>query len=63
MNELDNEAAALLARDSTYSLAASSLTPSNLFVGEKVLIYLHPEDFKVFNNFWYAFISNMTHII
>ena len=52
MSELDNEAPAMLARDSTYSLVASSLTPSNLYIGDKVLIYVHPDQFKVFNNFW-----------
>ena len=52
MNALDNEAPAMLARDSSYSLVASSLSPSNLLVGEKVLIYVHPDQFNVFNNFW-----------
>ena len=59
MSELDNEAPAILARDSTYSLVTSSLTPSNLYIGEKVLIYLHPDQFKVFNNFWLVLISNI----
>ena len=63
MNELDNEAPAMLARDSSYSLVASSLSPSNLFVGEKVLIYVHPDQFNVFNNFWLVTISSITHII
>lgn len=54
MNALDNEAQAMLARDSSYSLVASSLSPSNLLVGEKVLIYVHPDQFNVFNNFWFS---------
>jgi len=52
MNEFDNEAPSMLARDSTYSLIHSSLTPSNMFIGEKVLIYVHPDRFNVYNNFW-----------
>ena len=86
MNEFDNEAPSMLARDSSYSegsenfdawlmlhtyatyviehfeilekkrshrsLIPSSLAPSNLFIGEQLLIYVHPEKFNVFNNFW-----------
>merc|ERR1712176_1533670 len=52
MNEFDNEAPSLLARDSTYSLIPSSLTPSNLLIGEKLLIYIHPARYNVFDNFW-----------
>ena len=32
----------------------NDLTPSELFVGEKTLIYLHSNEFSVFNSFWYG---------
>ena len=102
MSEFDNEALAMLTRDSSYSqvsalfktiqsyfnylydilytvcskpyatwamshslisdkrvkdwshsrLNSSSLAPSNLFIGEKALIYVHPKQFNVYYNFW-----------
>ena len=33
-------------------LEESKLVPKELFVGEKALIYLHPNNFDVFNTFW-----------
>ena len=90
MNEFDQEAPFMLARDSTYrieftnhklwknysfkiifsgwwylssrrnvyvefhkSLEPSNLVPSELLVGEKALIYLHSNEFDIFNSFWY----------
>ena len=35
------------------SLEPNNLTPSELLVGEKALIYLHPNQFDIFNSFWY----------
>ena len=52
MNEFDKEAPKMLARDATYSLQVDNLTPDNLFVGDKALIYIHADNFNVFNNFW-----------
>lgn len=85
MDEFDQEAPFMLARDSTYrieftnhnsfkvifwwlwylssrrivyvefhkSLEPSNLVPSELLVGEKALIYLHSNEFDIFNSFWY----------
>ena len=39
------------------SLTPSSLTPSNLLIGEKLLIYIHPARYNVFDNFWWALIN------
>ena len=32
---------------------SDSMTPTKLFVGDKVSMYLHPTDFNVYNNFWW----------
>ena len=37
---------------SYFSLTPSSLTPSNLLIGEKLLIYVHPARYNVFDYFW-----------
>ena len=36
------------------SLEPDNLAPSDLFVGEKTLIYLHVNEFDIFNSFWYG---------
>ena len=35
------------------SLEPNNLIPSELLVGEKALIYLHSNQFDIFNSFWY----------
>ena len=55
MNQFDAEAPAMLDRNSSYRFEwdlSDKMTPTNLFVGDKALIYLHPTDFNVYNNFW-----------
>ena len=52
-DRFDQETQALVARDRNYILESNRLEPSELFLGEKVLIYLHANDFDVFNTFWY----------
>ena len=52
-DRFDQEIKALLARDMNYSLEPNKLTSTQLFIGEKVLIYLHVNDLDVFNTFWY----------
>ena len=34
------------------SLEPNKLTPSELLVGEKALVYLHSNKFDIFNSFW-----------
>ena len=34
------------------SLEPNNLTPSELLVGEKALVYLHSNQFDIFNSFW-----------
>lgn len=54
MNAFDKEAPTMLARDSSYNLQDENMTPDNLFIGDKALIYIHAQNFNVFNNFWLA---------
>ena len=54
INLIDQESPALLDRDINYKLEPDKLRPTELFVGEKVLIYLHANDFDIFNTFWYV---------
>jgi len=54
INLIDQESPALLNRDVNYKLEPYKLRPTELFVGEKVLIYLHANDFDIFNTFWYV---------
>ena len=51
---IDQESPALLDRDINYKLEPYKLRPTELFVGEKVLICLHTNDFDIFNTFWYV---------
>ena len=52
MNAFDKEAPKMWARDASYNLLVDNLTPDNLSVGDKALIYIHAKNFNVFNNFW-----------
>ena len=52
MNAFEKEAPKMLARDASYNLQVDNLKPDNLSVGEKALIYIHAENFTVFDNFW-----------
>ena len=54
INLIDQESPALLDRDLNYKLEPYKLRPTELFVREKVLIYLHANDFDIFNTFWYV---------
>ena len=52
MSAFAKEAPKMLARDASYNLQVDKLTPDNLMVGKKALIYIHAKNFNVFNNFW-----------
>ena len=53
MAQFDTEAAAMIDRNSTYRFDWDlDWESENLFIGDKALIYLHPIDFNVYNNFW-----------
>lgn len=57
MNQFDKEAPSMIERNSSYRFEwdlSDSMTPETLYVGDKALIYLHPTDFNVYNNFWLA---------
>ena len=50
MDQFDQESPTLIDRNSTYRFdwdLSDSMTPENLFVGDKALIYQHPTDFNV----------------
>ena len=51
-DKFDLEAPAISARDASFKLDTAKLTPDNLFIGEKALIYAYAESFNAFNNFW-----------
>ena len=44
MNAFDKVAPKMLARDAFYELQADDLTPENLFIGDKALIYIHAKN-------------------
>ena len=52
MNAFDQEAPNMAARDAFYDLQAEDLTPDNLVIGDKALIFIYAKNFNVFNNFW-----------
>ena len=52
MSAFAKEAPKMLARDVSYNLQVDKLTPDDLMVGKKALIYIHAKNFNVFNNFW-----------
>ena len=56
MDNLDQEVISLSARDSSYELDSTELEPDNLFIGDKILIFAYPENFNVYENFWWALI-------
>ena len=52
MEKFDQEAPLIAVRDPSFKLNATELEPDNLFAGDKALIYVYPDNFEVFENFW-----------
>ena len=54
MDKFDQEATSLSARDSLYELDSAKLLPDSLFIGDKILIFAYPDNYNVFENFWWV---------
>ena len=54
MDKIDQEAISLSARDSSYELDSAQLLPDSLFIGDKILIFAYPDNYNVFENFWWV---------
>ena len=52
MEKFDKEAPLIAALDPSFKFNATELQPDNLFAGDKVLIYVYPDNFEIFENFW-----------
>ena len=52
MKKFDQEAPLIAVRDPSFQLNETKLEPDNLFAGNKALIYVYPDNFEVFENFW-----------
>ena len=52
MEKFDKEAPLIAVRDPSFELNATELQPDNLFAGDKALIYVYPDNFEIFENFW-----------
>ena len=52
MDKFDQEAPLIAARDPSFKLNATELNPDNLYAGDNALIYIYPDNFEVFENFW-----------
>ena len=55
MEKFTAEAPDLLSRTSSYVLENDKLIPDELHIGEKALVYIHPDEYKIYTNFWLAF--------
>ena len=54
MDKFDQEAPLIAARDPSFMLNETELQPDSLYPGDKALIYLYPDNFEVFENFWWV---------
>ena len=55
MEQFSAEAPALLSRTPSYLLESETLIPDKLYIGEKALVYIHPDEYNVYTNFWLSF--------
>ena len=55
MDKFTAEAPALLPRDSSFVLKSETLMLDQLYIGEKALVYIHPDEYNVYTNFWLTF--------
>ena len=55
MDKFTSEAPALLSRDSSYVLKSETFMPDQFSIGEKALVYIHPDEYNVYRNFWLTF--------
>ena len=55
MDKFTAEAPALLSRDSSYVLKSETFMPDQFSIGEKALVYIHPDEYNVYRNFWLTF--------